>query len=138
MYYLLLMTRSMRRSLRLSGSRIKASIGHLHHGHNGSGGGRAVRFTVHYHLPSLQKDKQDQYRCDDYEIHNQPFLCLLFGGVAGRRMEDAVGMETGIAGEVAALLNYKEMAQKLGASLSRHHCPERPWRPRFGNCLFKV
>ncbi len=85
MYYLLLMTRSMHRSLRLSRSFIKASIGHLHHRHIGTGGGQAVRFAVHYHLPTLQKDKQDQYRCDDYEIHNQPFLCVLFCGVAGRR-----------------------------------------------------
>lgn len=31
-------------------------------------------------------------------------------------MEDTVGMETGIAGEVAVLLNYKKMVQKL-----QHH-----------------
>ncbi len=136
MYYLLLITRSMHRSLRLSRSFIKASIGHLHHRHIGTGGGQAVRFAVHYHLPTLQKDKQDQYRCDDYEIHNQPFLCILFCGVAGRQMGDAVGMETGIAGEVVVLLNYKKMAWNLRASLSYHHCPERQWDPRFGNCLF--
>lgn len=36
-------------------------------------------------------------------------------------MEDVVGMETEIVREVAMLLNYKEMALKLEASLSRHH-----------------
>lgn len=65
-------------------------------------------------------------------------MCLLFCGVAGRQIEDVVGMETEIAREVAMLLNYKEMAQKLKASLSRHHRSERPWRPHFGNCLFRL
>ncbi len=115
MYYLLLMTRSMHRSLRLSRSFIKASIGHLHHRHIGTGGGQAVRFAVHYHLPTLQKDKQDQYRCDDYEIHNQPFfVCIVLW--SRRQTGDAVGMETEIAGEVVVLLNYRKWH-----GISEHH-----------------
>lgn len=104
--------------------------------HIDADGGHPVRYAKHYHLSSHQTTNRINTGVMSMKSIISLF-CLLFCGVAGRQMEDAVGMETGISREVAMLLNYKETAQKLEASLSRHHRPERPWRPHFGNCLFK-